>query len=356
MIPRDTASASPVPPSSPLLRWRERLTAPAKVNLLLLVGPRRPDGYHEVLSVMAPLDLHDTLEVDLEVTPPVPGRLAPPARDGAATRPARAGDEQSPAGVSAAVQVEVVCPGVESELNLAHRALREVAAATGCAFRGRVEIIKRIPTAAGMGGGSSDAAAVLAGAAAAAGRAGAGDLSGGEVALLGSRLGADVPFFLAGGCRLASGIGTDLEPIALPSLPLLLVLPEEGLSTAAVYRAYDDIVGDEEPGQFRQRSARSVADWRRLEQAWVSGSLPQETACRLVAHLLSNDLERAAYRLVPDLLPRRFLLEGLGASAAMMSGSGPSMFGVFAKVATAEEAHVEAGDLGRSSLCARTLP
>lgn len=348
---------TPPPPSAPAcLHWRERLTAPAKVNLLLLVGPRRPDGYHEVLSVMAPLDLHDTLEVELEVTSPLPVRPALSMEGGAGTPPLQVGGEPSPAEVSAAVQVDVVCPGVDSERNLAHRALREVAAATGCAFRGRVEIMKRIPTAAGMGGGSSDAAAVLAGAAATARRAGFRALSGGELGLLASRLGADVPFFLAGGCQLASGIGTDLEPIALPSLPLLLVLPEEELSTAAVYRAYDEAVGKEEPRQFRERAARAVGDWRLLEQAWVAGSLSQETACRRVAQLTSNDLERAAYRLVPDLLPRRFMLEGVGASAAMMSGSGPSTFGVFAEAAAAEEAHREAGDLGRISLCTRTLP
>lgn len=346
-----------VPSPSVSLRWCERLTAPAKVNLLLLVGPRRPDGYHEVLSVMAPLDLHDSLEVDLDITPVAFGGPVSSAPAGAAASSAGgAGRGESAGAVPAAVEVEVVCPGVESRLNLAQRAVREVAAATGCAFRGRVEIIKRIPTAAGLGGGSSDAAAVLAGAAAAARRAGGLALGGDELAGIAARLGADVPFFLAGGCRLASGIGTDLVPIALPSLSLLLVLPEEELSTAAVYRAFDDAVGREEPDHFQARAQRAAEDWRLLERAWVEGSLSQETACRRVAQLMGNDLERAAYRLVPDLLPRRFMLEGLGASVAMVSGSGPSMFGVFAQAATIEHAHREAGDLGRDSLCARTLP
>jgi len=334
---RETPSASSFPSSPAPLRWRQRLTAPAKVNLLLLVGPRRPDGYHEVLSVMAPLDLHDTLVVDVEISPPLQRRAA-----------------SLEAG--AAVEVEVVCPGVDSELNLAHQALRAVAAATGCAFRGRVEIIKRIPTAAGLGGGSSDAAAALAGAAAAVRPAGGRALNGDEQRRLAAGLGADVPFFLAGGCQVASGIGTDLEPIVLPPLPLLLVLPEEELSSAAVYRAYDEIVGSEQPESFQQRAARALGDWRVLEQAWVGRSLPAETACRRVAQLMSNYLERSAYRLVPDLLFRRVMLEGLGAGAAMMSGSGPSMFGVFAKAALAGDAHLEAGELGRTSLRARTLP
>lgn len=341
--------------SAATFHWRERLKAPAKVNLLLLVGPRLPDGYHEVLSVMAPLDLHDSLEVDVEAAAPVVGAAAPSAGPVVASSAAPVAAAAA-RGAAGSVQVEVVCPGVASASNLAQRALAAVAAATGCAFRGRIQIVKRIPMAAGLGGGSSDAAAVLAGAAAAAHAACGHLLHGEELQRLAASLGADVPFFLGGGCQVASGIGDRLQPIALPALPLLLVLPEEELSTALVYRAYDDAVGNEGLPEFRRRAQEAVADWRHLEEGWTSGALAEAAARRLCANLLRNDLERAGYRLVPDLMPRRFMLEGSGAMTAMMSGSGPSMYGVFADEEAAERACVEADSLGRESVPAWTLP
>lgn len=296
---------------------RQRLTAPAKVNLVLLVGPLQPDGYHPLLSVMAPLELADEIEVDLAVRP---------VEGGGAT-----GDEvraRPDAGVRAA-GVTVVCPGVAEGMNLADRALGVLEQESGWRFQGEVVIHKRIPVAAGLGGGSSDAATVLRAGAEALAAAGGPTLSPRRLAELGLTLGADVPFFLASGPHMARGRGERLDAFALPGLPVVLVLPREPLSTGAVYSMYDRIAGSEAMVVFEDRARRARAAWDRLQMDWLEGTLDEKHVPSRVATLAANDLERAAFRMVADLGRRRMNLESAGAVAALMSGSGPTMFGIF---------------------------
>jgi len=189
----------------------------AKINLTLDVGARRPDGYHDISSVMQTIALHDTLTLTL--TPDAPG-----------VRLEVTGDEG--AGVPA------------DESNLVHQAavrLQKVAAARGSALgdRSGIHILlhKRIPSQAGLGGGSSDAAATL---------LAVNDLLGlalplSRLAEIGTALGADVPFFLTGGTALVQGVGervTALPPLDPPWL-LVVVKPPIGVSTAAAYDALD---------------------------------------------------------------------------------------------------------------------
>ena len=197
--------------------------APAKLNLALVVGPLRPDGKHEVVSVMAPIELADEIE------------LQPAA--------------------------ELTVEGFPED-TLVRSALEALAAVAGAEPSWRVSIAKRIPVASGLGGGSSDAAAALK----LANGTLAEPLSASRLHSLASRLGADVPFFLTPGAKVARSDGTDLEGVSLPSeLAILLLLPRgvRKSSTADVYRAFDARAGER---GFAERAAALEEDLRDRRQ------------------------------------------------------------------------------------------
>jgi 4-diphosphocytidyl-2-C-methyl-D-erythritol kinase len=266
-----------------------RLAAPAKLNLCLYLGPRRADGLHELASLFEPLALSDEIEVT--------------------QLPDGEGDE-------------VLCPGVEGE-NLAARAL--------AALRERgwdgppllLQIEKRIPVAAGLGGGSADAAAVL--------RLAAGaepDLP--EIA---ARLGADVPSQLRPAPALVRGAGERVEPLPAPPPHAVLLLPGGGgLSTGEVF-AEADRLG---LGRSEAELARLAT---RLREAAGAGASPLD-----YAELLANDLEPAARSLRPDIGGALDALRAAGAPLVLLSGSGPTAVGVFDALAPARSA---AASLGR---------
>jgi 4-diphosphocytidyl-2-C-methyl-D-erythritol kinase len=180
-----------------------RLLAPAKLNLGLRILSRREDGYHEIETVFVPLALYDRLEI---------------ARSGAA-------------GIDLAVEGAEL---PEGRGNLVVRAAEEGCRALGLATGLRIRLEKRIPVAAGLGGGSSDAAATLAGLEALAGRR----LPEAERRALAVGLGADVPFFLDPRPALARGVGDVLAPLdRVPELWWVLVLLPFPISTARAYRA-----------------------------------------------------------------------------------------------------------------------
>lgn len=254
--------------------------APAKINLCLFLGPTRvADGRHELVSVMQSLTLAD----DVALGP-------------------------APAG---ATGDEVVCPGVEGP-NLAGAALAAFRAATGWdAPPQRLEIVKRVPVAAGMGGGSGDAAAALRLAARASGL--------GDEALLrelAAGLGADVPAQVRPGRALATGAGEGVEPLA-DAAPLgVLVLPvARALSTAAVYAEADRQGLARTPAELAERLAavRAALD--------AGGALPIE--------LLVNDLAPAALALAPEIAAALAQARTAGADLALLSGSGPTALGLF---------------------------
>jgi 4-diphosphocytidyl-2-C-methyl-D-erythritol kinase len=203
-----------------------RASATAKINLALVVGPARADGYHDVATVLQRIDLSDRIEVE-------------PAR-----------------GVSVA--------GFPDD-TLVRRALELLAGGTGRAWHARIE--KHIPVAAGLGGGSSDAATALSLANATLDE----PLPRNRLAALAAGLGADVPFFLTDAPQLGTGIGTDLQPLDLPQdYWIVLVLPHGAVksSTADVYRAYRRTDGFAER---RDALLSGLAGTRRAEDL---GTLP----------------------------------------------------------------------------------
>jgi 4-diphosphocytidyl-2-C-methyl-D-erythritol kinase len=262
------------------------LEAFAKINLGLIVGPTRPDGKHEIVTVLQRIGLADTIEVE----------------------------EASPA-------KSVVVEGFED--TVVRAALAAFAEAAERERGWRVQIHKRIPVAAGLGGGSSDAAAAL---------QLANELSGtplGPPALheVAARVGADVPFFLQDGARLATGDGTDLAPLDLPTdLPVVLVLPHGTSkdSTAAIYRRFDDRAGSV---GFEERRDTMFSALERLTSAADLDALPPND---LVSSPLADDLAR------------------LGAIRADVSGAGPAVYGLFEDERAAEQAARELQTQGRT--------
>jgi 4-diphosphocytidyl-2-C-methyl-D-erythritol kinase len=263
-----------------------RALAPAKINLGLFLGPTRADGRHELTTVMQSISLADELTL----------RAAPD--------PGASGDV-------------VVCPGVPGPPaeNLAAAALAAFRAATGWGAPPlQLHILKRVPVAAGLGGGSGDAAAALRLAAASSGL-GDHDL----LQELARTLGADVPAQVRPGRWLARGAGEQLQELPDPMVPLgVLVLPvASALSTAAVYVQADHLDLAREPVELDDAH-------RALAAALADGSpLPP-------AELLHNDLEDAARALRPEIDAALLDARAADADAVLVSGSGPTVLGLFA--------------------------
>jgi 4-diphosphocytidyl-2-C-methyl-D-erythritol kinase len=242
-----------------------RARAPGKVNLCLFVGEPRADGLHPLVSVVQALSLADELTLE----------------------PAGGGED------------EVVCPGVEGP-NLAARALALYREATGWdAPPQRLTIEKRIPVAAGMGGGSSDAAAALRLAAHAAARPIPQELA--------PRLGADVASLLRPGRVLMTGAGEHVEPLEPAPLGVLVLPVDAELSTPAVYREAD-----------RLGLTRGHAELNQLDGLVRVGTWAPE-----------NDLQDAARSLCPRIDAALAAARAAGADHALVSGSGPTVVGLF---------------------------
>jgi 4-diphosphocytidyl-2-C-methyl-D-erythritol kinase len=279
-----------------------RLAAPAcaKINFGLALVGRRPDGYHELQSVFVPLDLADDLQLE----------LAPSAG----------------AEVTLAVESEAGFPGgaiPTDDRNLAVRAGRAFLERSGLAFSLAIRLSKRIPVAAGLGGGSSDAGAVLR----ALDEAFPEAIDPGTLAGIALELGADVPFFLDPRPAWVGGIGERIEALPVwPEFALVLLNPGIPLSTAEVFRATDVL----QPALTPPGAAPTLRSLREIAGI-VASNRPDA-----LASLLSNDLLPAAVRLCPPVARLQERLRHAGASMVGMSGSGPTVFGVFGN---ADEAH-----------------
>jgi 4-diphosphocytidyl-2-C-methyl-D-erythritol kinase len=265
-----------------------RAPAPAKVNLALVVGPLRDDGKHEVLTVLQRIDLVDRIELD-----------------------------EAP---------ELRVEGFADD-TLVRDALRELARNAGAEPRWRVRIEKRIPVAAGLGGGSSDAATALR----LANETLPEPLPAGELRYLAAQLGADVPFFLADGPQLGSGDGSELEPLDLPQDFWVLILLPHGAaktSTADVYAAFD--------------SRKDVPGFAERRQTLLDG-LAAVKRPRDLASLPPNDLVDS---------PLAEELRAAGAFRADVSGAGPALYGLFHHRRDADAARRTLRRLGRTWLAA----
>ncbi len=269
------------------------LHAPAKLNLCLYLGGRREDGLHELCSLFEPLALADLIEV------------------------------------SEAARDEVLCPGVEGE-NLAARALAELRAAGWEHPPLRVEINKRVPVAAGLGGGSSDAAAIL--------RLAAGEVA--ELPEIAARLGADVPSQLRPSLALVRGAGELVEPLPEPAPHAVVLLPDGGgLGTASVFAEADRLGVGREAAELEELAVR-------LREVAGAGASPLT-----YPELLVNDLEAPARSLRPGIGDALDELREAGAAVAILSGSGPTAVGLFPDLAAATTA-AEAIDRDDAIVCA----
>lgn len=255
-----------------------RLPAAAKINLALLVGPTRADGLHEIVTVMQRIDLCDAVEIE---------------------------------------RAEGLTVDGFPKDTIVRSALERLAATAGVEPRWRAKIRKRIPVAAGLGGGSADAAAALVLANPLLDE----PLAAGRLAELAAEIGADVPFFLDPGPKLAEGAGERLTALELPQdFWVVLALPRRAskTSTADVYARFDAVRGAD---GFEGRRAG-------LADALASARRPRDFAA-----FPPNDLAAAAGRprMVDDLLED-------GAFRADVSGAGPAVYGLFHHFADAKRA------------------
>jgi len=268
--------------------------APAKLNLSLAVLARRADGFHEIESLMVPVTLHDTLRVQVSEVPGIRLRVRFGGRLATAAGSPLAHDVPSDA------------------TNLVVRAAQLLAVEAGLADSSAaiavpgldIDLVKRIPSGSGLGGGSSDAAAVLVAAAEAWGL----DVPLDRLAAIGATIGSDVPVFFAGGAAIAGGRGERIESVAgIPPLHAVIARPTTGLSTAAVYAQCTP-----------DATCRGMA--RRLAIALAAGKF------RGAQPLMHNSLETPARSMCPEV--DRLLEEFARAGAAhpMLTGSGSACF------------------------------
>jgi 4-diphosphocytidyl-2-C-methyl-D-erythritol kinase len=256
------------------IRTLHDVPAPAKLNLFLHVLGRREDGMHLLQSAFMLVDWCDTLHFELRT-------------DAAVTRE------------------DLGAPLPENDLTL--RAARALQQASGTRLGAHIAVDKRIPTEAGMGGGSSDAATTLL----ALNRLWNLGYSRGQLARIGVALGADVPFFLGGGNAWIEGIGEKITPIELPRARFAVVKPAEGLATARIFS---------DPGLKRDSQAATIAGFAADPFAYGT-----------------NDLQPVAQRLCPDVTRA---LEWLGSQGMQgrMTGSGSAVFALPAQGARLGEA------------------
>ncbi len=259
----------------------------AKLNLGLRVLDRRPDGFHNIRSVLQSIDLCDDVSVTLRQAP------------------------------CASVELECDREDLANERNLAwiaaDRILRRAAAQASV----HVKLAKRIPAGAGLGGGSSDAGAVL--------RALASVLpeppSRGTLLEIASDIGSDVPYFLTGGTALATGRGTEITALAdRPPAVIVLALPAIEVSTAEAYRAL---------AERRVTGLTHSGDAGTLEHYGSARSGSGDSAVQGPPERMANDFEDVVFQQFPALAAIKRGLLANGASQALMSGSGSALFGLF---------------------------
>ncbi len=261
------------------------LNAHAKINLSLDVLGRREDGYHTLQMIMQTIQLHDTISI-----------------------------HEIPAGV----EIKCEAPFVpNNSSNIAYKAAEAMLNKFNINSGVRIEVNKNIPVAAGLAGGSTDAAAVLKGINSLFDLG----IEQSELMELGKTIGADVPYCIMGGTALAEGIGEKLTPLAAAgNIPLVLVKPRIGVSTAWVYK------------NLNLSKVIQRPDTGRLISALETGDI------KTVAADMRNVLESVTtekYKVIE--LIKKDLLK-LGALGSMMSGSGPTVFGIFENVQKAEYA------------------
>ena len=258
------------------------LPAFAKINLSLRVLGKRPDGYHEIDTVLQTISLHDTIRLTVTEAPEI----------------VLSCDDRS----------------LPKDLdNLVYRAASALQIRFAPGKGARIRLEKRIPAQAGLGGGSSDAAVTLL----ALARLWATNATGDKLLEIARELGADVPFFICGGTARATGTGSDLRPLRDPRDRFLLVLkPNAVISTAAAY------------GSLRARSLGSALTSAGAKTI-LSSSGQGQNSDSFDSEALQNDFEPVVFQLEPEIERAKIALMKAGADAALLAGSGSALFGFF---------------------------
>lgn len=259
-----------------------KLKSPGKINFRLDVLGKRSDGYHDLRMLNSAISIYDDVELEL---------------------------------IDRGIEVDCVNdPLVPSgEENIVFRVAKEIMAYSNKNIGIRVKISKMIPSGAGMGGGSSNAATVLSG----LNQLLKIHLPKEKLMKIGLRFGADIPFFLYGSPAIATGIGENLIKVKrLPKMPLVIVSPNLNVPTSSIYERY------------RPNGSNT-------EQV----DIPKEFSTKKsVVKFLNNDLEAVAIKQYPIVSEIKQLLLKYGALGAQMTGSGPSVFGIFSDRESAEKA------------------
>jgi len=257
------------------------LKSPAKINLRLEILRKREDGYHELRTILQKIDLYDFLHFSLKK-----GR---------------------------GISITTDHPNLSVKKgNLVYQAVQSILKKSDYKGGVIIEIEKRIPLGAGMGGGSSNAATALK----AMNQLLKVDLSKKELMAMGMEIGADVPFFLLEGAAIGTGIGERLKKIELPDLWYVLIYPNFEVSTRWAYQ------------NFVLTKRRFHFNLHRLLR------IPKE-----IFHLLWNDLEEVVSKEYPQISLMKEILCSVGAKGASMTGSGPTVFGLFSEEGGASEAY-----------------
>jgi 4-diphosphocytidyl-2-C-methyl-D-erythritol kinase len=262
------------------------LQTPAKINWFLRIAGKRQDGYHDVVSLMQCVSLYDELTFGHDDSITVESNLGIPVAD-----------------------------------NLIYRAATLLKQYADYGKGARIILRKQIPLSAGLGGGSSDAACTLSGLNALWGLG----LRNEELRMIGSRIGSDIPFFFHPPAALVEGKGDIVKPLRADwSFVLLLVKPDVRVSTAWAYGAFEQVYG--------HALTKKPIDIKLFCQAL------QRQDFLSLTHLLFNDLEEVVMREYPAVREIKQKLVEAGAETSLMSGSGPTVFGIFRSLEKAEKA------------------
>lgn len=267
-----------------------KLKSPGKLNLRLDVLGRRPDGYHDLRMLNSTISLYDDIEINL-----------------------------TERGITVNCENDPHVPSGED--NIVYKATKEIMAYSNKNVGIEINIKKSIPSGAGMGGGSSNAAAVILG----LNQLLKIHLSKDKLMAIGLRFGADIPFFLFGSPAIAEGIGENLTKVKrLPKMPFVIVAPKLNVPTKGIYDKY------ESKGHSRENM-----------------ELPREYPTKkTVLRVLNNDLESVTSKQYPIVNEIKELLMKQGALGAQMTGSGPTVFGIFSDREKAEKTCKKISSLG----------
>ena len=307
--------------------------APAKINLFLKVKPQMLDGKHLLESIFTTISLYDSLTFDFEGK----GPLAIDAVSLETSAPAHMAFE------------------LAADKNIVMRAVSLFISTFGGkmidAKRLHIRLEKRIPVQAGLGGGSTDAAAALKVLARAANI----DKTTPELLRIACLLGADVPFFLYGGCAFMGRFGDKLiESLPCPTLDLALVKPAEGISTAKVYRAFDE----QKPGGsggVKTAAADSAPPAAAADSSPLIAALRNGAPAHELSKLMANNLEPVATSMLNDItIIKRHLDAMPGVVKTMLAGSGPTVFAVCEDAGTAQRVAESLAKLGYWSCAVKT--